>query len=409
MKGLEQLADTVRERQDAQLDAIDVSETKNHLLKGPQPGPRKLPLMLAAAAMVIVALAWWGRDDAPVTFTVAGAVGQQGAWVAARDQPLELTFSDGSHFALQPDSRVRVEDTTAHGARIIVERGGVHADVEHHEDAAWAVRLGPYEVHVIGTRFTATWNASEERLRVELREGRVEVVGPHLGDGIRMVPGQHLEVTRGGEVVLRSTGGMAAPSAAPTTAPVPTSTSRSLPSASGSSPAAPAAPTSAPTATPSASVHIPDWRALAAERRYKDAMVAAKTYGLGRLTAELDAGSLLQLADVARFAGDGPTAIAVLQTVRSRFAGSASAARAAFLLGTLSPSGPAAAQWFTTYVAEAPGGALVREARGRIIEAHVAGGSTAAARAAATAYLQSYPKGPHAALARRTLGLAERP
>ncbi len=408
MKRLERLTDALRHEQDAQLDAIDVSRTRELLLKKRPRPVRKLPLLVAAAAMVVVALAWWGRAAPPVTFTVAGVVGQPGAWVAARAEPLDVAFSDGSRFVLQPDSRVRVDETTAHGARVIVERGGLDADVQHLEDAAWAVRLGPYEVHVIGTRFTATWNASDERLRVVLHEGSVEVVGPHLGDGIRMVPGQRLEVSQGsGEVVLRSLDGRAATTAAPIPSQIPSS--RPSASVPGTAVVVPVPPRAATTATASTSSGAPDWRALAAERRYKDAMVAAKAHGIGRLMAELDAGSLLQLADVSRFAGDGPTAIALLQTVRSRFAGSTSAARAAFLLGTLSPSGPAAAQWFTTYVAEAPSGALVREARGRIIEAHVAGGSTAAARAAATAYLQSYPQGPHAALARRTLGLAESP
>ncbi len=75
---------------------------------------------------------------------------------------------------------------------------------------------------------------------------------------------------------------------------------------------------------------------------------------------------------------------------------------AAFRLGQ-SAKGAQAAEWFSTYLKEQPGGALAREALGRLIEAHQAAGDPISGRAAAERYLKSYPDGPHATLARQAL------
>jgi outer membrane protein assembly factor BamD (BamD/ComL family) len=91
-----------------------------------------------------------------------------------------------------------------------------------------------------------------------------------------------------------------------------------------------------------------------------------------------------------------------LMACRARFAGTQQAAMSAFQLGR-SASGAQAAQWFSTYLKEQPGGQLAREALGRLIEAHEAAGDHVSGRAAAERYLKSYPDGPHAALARQAL------
>jgi outer membrane protein assembly factor BamD (BamD/ComL family) len=63
-----------------------------------------------------------------------------------------------------------------------------------------------------------------------------------------------------------------------------------------------------------------------------------------------------------------------------------------------------AARWFAAYLAEAPAGSYARDAAGRLIEAHQRAGDAAAAAQAAERYLATYPKGPHADLARSILG-----
>ncbi len=83
---------------------------------------------------------------------------------------------------------------------------------------------------------------------------------------------------------------------------------------------------------------------------------------------------------------------------------SPTAATAAFRLGQLTFDGAhsfaEARRWFLTYLAERPGGALGAEALGRTMEAEQRLGDLAASRATAAKYLERYPRGGHAALAR---------
>ena len=59
-----------------------------------------------------------------------------------------------------------------------------------------------------------------------------------------------------------------------------------------------------------------------------------------------------------------------------------------------------AASGFEQYLTEFSDGALAREAMGRLMESSLAAGNQAGARAAARDYLERFPEGPHAPLAR---------
>jgi hypothetical protein len=112
----------------------------------------------------------------------------------------------------------------------------------------------------------------------------------------------------------------------------------------------------------------------------------------------LDTGSLADvqaLGDAARYTGKSDLAQRALLAVRSRFAASAEARSAAFLLGRITePGSPAAAvRWYDTYLAESPHGPLAPEALGRKMLAVKASSSAAAARPFAAEYLQRYPRG----------------
>ena len=92
-----------------------------------------------------------------------------------------------------------------------------------------------------------------------------------------------------------------------------------------------------------------------------------------------------------------------LVTCRRRFPGSERAAVAAYELGR-SSSPSEASSWFGhLYLGEQPGGALAREASGRLVEARASAGDDRGAREAAARYLARYPNGPHAQLARQVL------
>jgi TolA-binding protein len=146
----------------------------------------------------------------------------------------------------------------------------------------------------------------------------------------------------------------------------------------------------------------PTWRALEASGKYADAVKTAERHGLSNVYQGGTADDLLALSRASRFAGRTDVARDALMACRARFAGSAQAAMSAFLLGR-SANGAQAANWFSTYLKEQPGGALAREALGRIVEAYQAAGDRVSARAAAERYLNRYPDGPHATLAREAL------
>ena len=114
------------------------------------------------------------------------------------------------------------------------------------------------------------------------------------------------------------------------------------------------------------------------------------------------------LADAARHARRPEHEALALQSLRERFAGSPRAALAAFALGRLEfdrhRSYREAAEWFGTYLKEQPRGPLTREARGRVMEAVARAGDQERARELARAYLNDYPSGPHAELARGLRG-----
>jgi predicted Zn-dependent protease len=159
---------------------------------------------------------------------------------------------------------------------------------------------------------------------------------------------------------------------------------------------------------PSVAPSGPTWQELARGARYDEAWAAVEAVGFDTLCERVSAGEIMALADIARYAGKGDRAPHAYTTVRRRFPGSAEAALAAFTLGRMAFHGGggygSAIRWFNVYLQEAPNGPLAREALGRIMEAHHNSGSVAAARATAKQYLTTYPKGPHAPLARQIAG-----
>jgi transmembrane sensor len=230
------------------------------------------------------------------------------------------------------------------------------------------------------------WVAGREKpLRVSVTEGTVAVRGPAFR-GTRFVSAhQMVEVTTP----------EAATAAAPTPVPVAVSVDSLSPEAEGvTDEASPSAPHT--------SRNEPSWRDLEASGKYADAVKTAQRRGLSGIYQTGAGDDLLALARAARFTGRMDVAREALMACRARFAGSPQAAMSAFLLGR-SANGASAAEWFSTYLKEQPGGALAREALGRLIEAYQAAGDRVSERAVAERYLKTYPDGPHATLAREAL------
>ena len=128
-------------------------------------------LLLTAAAVVVLGILLWPSAGKPLAFEVgpkegetaspsaAPTPGAVGEWIAAPQQAaLPLRFSDGSVIVLDADARARVAEVTAHGARVVVERGAAQVRVVHGPETHWDIKAGPFDVRVVGTAFDVGWD-----------------------------------------------------------------------------------------------------------------------------------------------------------------------------------------------------------------------------------------------------------
>lgn len=345
----------------------------------------------------------WHQHDSDLTFAIgnASARAELGEWVRApENDTLPLAFSDGTHILLRQSAQARVTQTSVHGAHLVLERGGLVAEVAHKKQARWELQAGPFSVLVRGTHFNLDWSPENSTFNLELTEGLVDVLGPGLAGSVAVKTGQRLRVAAssgGWQIESTELGQSAAPIDVQTAASV---ASNSPIQAPPSSSAASASPKEFGPAKPG-------WQELAAAADYPEALAAARKLGLQRICSTSSVADLTRLAQVARAGGDAEIARTVLRSVRERFAGTAEAAMATFDLGRLAfdTSGRflEAVHWFKDYLREFPHGKLAREAMGRLMEALERGGDHSGAREVANDYLLKYPTGPHVGLAHRLL------
>jgi transmembrane sensor len=360
-----------------------------------RPLPRALLLVAAIATMAALALPWaLPKLGGGASFEVSGVPGRVGHWVSAKERPVALQFSDGSSVGVEPGARVRVTSVDEQGAEVVLESGHAEFAIVHRSQTRWSVAAGPFSVRVTGTRFRVEWSASEEEIRVDVQEGAVRVSGPLLDGERSVVAGQKLVASaRRIELSQRppNTVALEAPSAPHSADPRANAEPAVRP---------PPSAASSPKEIP------PTWQLLARKGRYRDALAAVGSAHEAVLSSA-SSDDLLLFGDAARFGGQIGLGERAYLMVRNRFGGSNAAALAAFSLGRLSFDQRAAygasAKWFSTYLSERPGGTFAAEAAGRLIEAHQRSGNASGARAAASRYLQRFPNGPHASLARTVL------
>jgi hypothetical protein len=326
---------------------------------------------------------------------------------------------------------MRVTETKADGAVVLVEQGKLHAEIRHvGPSTSWKLQAGPFAVHVTGTRFDAGWEPASETLNLLVVEGSVVVSGPLLVPERAVAAGERLLVSVRAQRMELSKG-LEPPEVS--TDPRPPTSSAS-PASGGAGPSGPggagggthvatspgtrptgaggglASESAVPGATggSSAASAVADagasWRELSAARKYREAWRELEKQGVDQLIESASSGDLLALADTARFAGQPARAQQALLALRRRHGATG---YSAFLLGRIcgdqlnSPG--QSVQWFETYLREEPNGALAEQALGRImdIQRH---GSPEQARQAAERYLARYPSGAYAAVARSVLG-----
>lgn len=394
-----------------------------------------------AAAIACVAAFWVLRPQPPAralefSFGRDARPGQVGALLATRaEESLPARFSDGSRFLLGPKTRARVQALRSNGADLVIEGGSVRSDVVPGKEHLWRLSVGPFTVLVTGTRFDTSWSPEADQFELSLYQGKVSVSGCGIERQIELHAGETVQASC--QPLHYEVRGNAA--GAEATWPKPLATAKAT-SASNLLPAPSASPV-APSAEPVSDVsgaakpgpgsmprqteasgrtsgatsgepqhEANGWRSLIRASRYGDAVAAAAALGFERECETASVSDLKALGDAAYFSSDSAKAELAYGTLRRRFAGTPQAAIAAYSLGRLEFDMRAnyggAARWFQAYLGESPGGALSREALGRLMEAQQRSGDRGAALETARRYLASYPEGPHAPLAHR---LAETP
>jgi hypothetical protein len=389
---IRRLASEVRQTLEITLADVDLAAQKTRFIeqvtREAEPSyARWLAAAGAAAAVFALCVSLLHRPE--LGFSVTGAVGKEGQWIAASvERSLPIAFTDGTELVLQPEARARVVALTKDGAHIVLERGRIVADVVHRADARWRLDAGPYVVDVIGTRFEVSWDPVVEHFELILQEGRVRVNGPKLASGRDLAAGDRVAL----DVGLKPTDASSNPNSA-----LPTASARSQDAVAGPSRGSAAKPLPA----------RPAWSVLAKQGLHGEAWRRVEDEGFDSVLTRATAAELTLLADVARFTGHPTDAMAALVKLRQRFPAQALHEQAAFLLGRIafdqSGSPKQAAEWFSTYLIESPKGAFAQEAAGRLIESQQRVGASDGARTAARRYLMTYPNGPHAPLARRVL------
>jgi transmembrane sensor len=427
---LDRLGDALAEASDRQARDGALADARRRFLASSPRASRSTGRLVAWAtalaacmACVVAVVAWRLGPKADMGFVVGAppVAGKLGEWVAADGEALlPVRFADGSSLELEPGGRLRVSESSADGAVVLVERGTVRAAIEHTGPKThWQIHAGPFAVQVTGTRFDASWEPQSETFELRVVEGSVAVSGPLLPPARPVVGGERLVVSvkerrmdlsrlSGSQPTLdagtEGTGGAGA-----TSRDMPSSESIDAGAAGAASCPASASATSASapgagTAASASDQATKAWRELLAARKYQEAWAEIERRGFEHQMEGASASDLLALSDAARFAGQPERAKQALLALRQRHGASG---HSAFLLGRISAdqlgSPGEAVRWFETYLREEPSGALAEQALGRIldIQRH---GSPEAARLAAERYLARFPNGAYATLAHSVLG-----
>lgn len=383
------------------------------------------PVAAAACALAIVMVPGEAREAQPIAYAVDGDAMSANQMIVAGERSRELAFSDDTRVELSPHSELRVDALRSNGAQLMLAEGEVSLSVHHEHDTSWEVDAGPWSVHVTGTQFSVAWEPTTAEFAVEVTEGSVRVEGPQ-GTVAQLEAGDHFSRTP------RLAADLSGPSALPSMAPgqpgaalagaIPAMPEAAIAMPGGGTPEAAIAEPEREAAlvegkakgkaktkkAEAAEAKAPSWKELYDEADFTGAWasIAESPGGLHGEANRVSAGTMLDLADLARFNKARGDARQVLERLRERFPGTRSAGEAAFLLGKMAAEGghwPKAATWFEAYLDEQPKGTHRSDALGRLMASYQAAGKQERAREVAADYLERDPKGAHAAKARELL------
>jgi hypothetical protein len=362
---------------------------------------RAIGLVSLGVALVVSvgASGWMGRlQPAAIQFRVLPGMdlGRVGAYVAPTgDVPLDLKFTEGSLVELKPGARARVAATTPLGATVLLETGRAAVDVVHRDRADWTVVAGPYSVRVHGTAFTVEFDSKTQLFELVMRSGVVSVEGPGIS--------QPVEIRGAQRFVHRAGLALETPETKLPTELAPVTTTSPDPSASAIGTESPTTKERAVVSQASSAPAALTWETQVSRGEYSAVLREAERRGIPLVLSTATAAEIMALANAARFSGRVDVGRDGYQALRHRFSGTPAATSAAFLMGRLmETSSPGEARrWYDRYEQEAPKGPLVAEAAGRRLLLTQTIGSRAEVRRLAEDYVQRFPDGPYAGVARK--------
>jgi TolA-binding protein len=345
------------------------------------------------------------RGERPLQVSFTGArLGDHGKITSTANQPNTslLHFSDGTEVELRTDAAANLVDVTARGATLALEHGAAQFRVTPLPGAHWVVAAGPFRVDVKGTVFDLEWAPKPGTLRLQLHRGSVAVTGPLSTEPILLHDQRELliDLPRREIKILDQRESTSVPASEPT--PEPTINAKAPPQGPAE------APLPATTVREASKDHsrrlAPTWQSLFAAGKLDLILSEAEDAGVDVSLERRSNEDLAALADAARYRSHAGLARRTLLAQRDRFPHSLRAIEAAFLLGRLDESAAGAAQalaWYDRYLGEAPRGRYAAEALGRkmLVVQELRG--TEAARPLAEAYVDRYPEGAYAELARK--------
>lgn len=325
--------------------------------------------LAAAVAIVLAVLALRGEPSVEEPTVVVVAPPSVSPSELALEAGGKITIADGGVASLR-----ELDDDT----EVLLEAGSIVLDARGDSKQRVAVRAGTFRVASEDASASVRFDPEAQTLDVEVVEGTVVVISS--GTSRTVVAGEtvhfpRVEVVEGPKIVAPE--------------PEPAESDEAEPR-----------PRDGKSRKPKAS-----WRSLAKDGKHAEAVAAAEAQGFAGILESASAVDLLELARAARYAKSTKRAKQALSAVRERFPKSGSAARAAYALGRVAfdyeRDYSSAAKWFAKYLDEQPSGALAREALGRLVESQHRSGAHAAAKKSGQRYLDRYPDGPHADIARK--------
>ncbi|MBN2576481.1 MAG: FecR domain-containing protein [Deltaproteobacteria bacterium] len=351
----------------------------------------------------------------PLRYTVEGSAAREGnAITASPHAASRLLFSDDSRIVLGASTRLTVDGVDARGARIGLLDGAIDVFVRARANGSWRFLAGPFLVRVQGTAFHLAFASSRGRLALQTSSGQVEVFAPP-GRTVAVGPGESLELFATPPPSIATPAHTAATRDRETTTSAadarlalghPRAAVESPRRRGGSPPVG--GPPSSPAGSAGASPTTPPlaWTEWLSQGKFSRVVADAERRGIDEVIAQAGPADMAALADAARYIKRYSLSRQVLLAMRSRFAATESAKDASFFLGRLAEAtsgAESALKWYDTYLREAPRGLYTKEAMGR--EMRLRGASSQErARQIARQYLERFPQGPEADLARSLVG-----